>query len=65
MYSLDGYFSRYEEHTQNSKNYNEAYEKTEIEFIETFGERRYSSYSSFRVVKRRWNKKNRKNNGKQ
>ncbi len=57
MYSLHGYYSRYVYHTQHSKTYFEAYEKTELEFVETFGQRRYCSYSSFRQSKRRWNAK--------
>lgn len=54
---IDGYFARYLEHCPTSKNYKDAYLKTEKEFLSLFGMTRYKSYSAFRKAKCLWLKK--------
>tara|TARA_B110000003_G_C16532849_1_gene489625 strand:+ start:263 stop:682 length:420 start_codon:yes stop_codon:yes gene_type:complete len=53
-----GFENRYLKNTKLFKTYKKAYEKTEFEYIQTFGKRRYSSYDSFRQIRSRKMKKN-------
>ena len=53
LVSPSGFEKRFYKHCGQSKNYYEAYEKTEQEFENCFGKRRYASYDSFRVSKNR------------
>lgn len=39
---------RFDENLKTSKTYKEAYQKTEKEYREIFGENKYSSFKSFR-----------------
>ena len=50
------------EHSQKTRTYKEAYEKTEAEFENVFGKNKYSSYESFKVGKHREQKKGKPNN---
>ena len=56
LLSPAGFEKRFHKYCQTSKNYYEAYEKTEQEYESNFGKRRYSSYDSFRVTKNRKNR---------
>lgn len=48
-----GFERRYNENINTTNSYIEAYEKTEEEYQFNFGKRRYSSYDSFRQVRKR------------
>ena len=56
LLSPSGFEKRFHKHCKATKTYEQAYEKTEKEYEETFGKRRYSSYDSFRVTKNRKNR---------
>lgn len=58
LLSPSGFEKRFHKNCQTAKNYYEAYEKTEQEYEENFGKRRYASYDSFRVTKNRKNRNN-------
>ena len=58
LLSPSGFEKRFHKNCQTSKNYYDAYEKTEIEYENNFGKRKYSSYDSFRVTKNRKNRNN-------
>lgn len=47
----------YEDNLSNTKTYKQAYELTEKEHINEFGDRKYSSYTSFRVNRSRIKRK--------
>ena len=49
-----GFERRYLYNVKICKTYKSAYEKTEEEYIQNFGRRRYSSYDSFRQVRKRY-----------
>ena len=52
LYSSNGYFDRfYNIIYEKQCSYREAYEILETEFEQLFGERKYSSYSSFKTRK--------------
>lgn len=53
LLSPAGFEKRFHKYCQDTKTYERAYEKTEKEYEEHFGKRRYSSYDSFRVSKNR------------
>tara|TARA_B110000196_G_scaffold136529_1_gene118248 strand:- start:357 stop:770 length:414 start_codon:yes stop_codon:yes gene_type:complete len=53
----NGFERRYMSNIKITKTYIKAYQKTEQEYIETFGKRRYASYDSFRNVRNRYIKK--------
>ena len=54
----EGFERRYLFNVSKTKTYKEAYNKTEDEYVKTFGKRRYSTYDSFRNVRNRYvNKK--------
>ena len=53
LLSPSGFERRFHKHCKETKNYEQAYEKTEKEYEASFGKRRYSSYDSFRVTKNR------------
>jgi len=53
LLSPRGFEDRFHFHCRNEKTYTRAYEKTETEYENHFGKRRYSSYDSFRVVMQR------------
>lgn len=53
LLSPAGFEKRFHTHCKETKNYEQAYEKTEKEYEKNFGKRRYSSYDSFRVTKNR------------
>ena len=46
-----GYFEKFHENTQKTESYREAWEMTERELFEKYGQERYSSYESFKTVK--------------
>lgn len=50
----EGFAKRYLHNVKIYKTYIEAYDKTENEYISNFGKRRYSSYDSFRQVRKRY-----------
>ena len=52
-----GFEKRYIFNIKQTKTYKAAYQKTEDEYVETFGKRRYASYDSFRNVRNRSIKK--------
>ena len=49
----EGFERRYLYNVKNYKTYKEAYDKTEEEYQTNFGKRRYSSYDSFRKVRKK------------
>jgi hypothetical protein len=51
LISPEGFERKFFKNCKDSKTYIEAYEKTEKEYSEYFGRRRYSCYDSFRVSK--------------
>tara|TARA_R110002051_G_scaffold103198_1_gene174961 strand:- start:23759 stop:23983 length:225 start_codon:yes stop_codon:yes gene_type:complete len=53
LLSPNGFEDRFHSNCKNHKTYSKAYEETENEFEKYFGQRRYSSYDSFRVVMQR------------
>ena len=53
----EGFENRYLINIKLCKTYRSAYEKTELEYKETFNKRRYSSYDSFRQIRSRKMKK--------
>ena len=56
--SYKRFYEYYEENTTRFPTYRAAYEATEDLYEATFGERRYSSYESFKQIRRRHRKKN-------
>ena len=48
LLSPNGFDERFWKNSKDSKTYLEAYEKTEKEFENHFGKRKYSDYNSFR-----------------
>jgi hypothetical protein len=48
---------RYEDNLSKAKTYKEAYELTEQEHVKKFGDRKYSSYTSFKVNRSRYKHK--------
>jgi hypothetical protein len=52
-----GFENRFIYNIKKTKTYKDAYQKTENEYVDTFGKRRYSSYDSFRNVRNRYLKK--------
>jgi hypothetical protein len=60
LYSIDGFITEFWRKASTSNTYEEAYEKLEREYIELFGERRYASYDSFRVIRDRKAKGNKR-----
>lgn len=55
--TADSFYKRFSENAKIAKNYKDAYNITEQEHVDKFGECRYSSYESFRVIKSIENKK--------
>ena len=53
LLSPRGFEERFHKNCKECKTYTEAYEKTESEYEEYFGKKRYASYDSFRVVMQR------------
>ena len=53
LLSPRGFEERFHKNCKECKTYVEAYEKTENEYEEYFGKKRYASYDSFRVVMQR------------
>lgn len=53
LLSAKGFEEKFHKNCKDTKTYVQAYEKTEKEYEEHFGKRRYSSYDSFRVVMNR------------
>ena len=49
--TTDSFNKLYEDNLSKTDSYKKAYELTEKEHIKEFGDRKYSSYSSFRVVR--------------
>ena len=49
---------RYEDNMGKAKSYKKAYEMTEQDHEEDFGERKYSDYESFRITRGKYLKKN-------
>lgn len=56
LLSPAGFEKRFHYYCKEAPSYEQAYEKTEKEYEQNFGKRRYSSYDSFRVTKNRKNK---------
>ena len=56
LLSPAGFEKRFHKHCRTEKTYYEAYDKTEMEYENNFGKRRYASYDSFRVTKNRKNR---------
>lgn len=54
LYSFIGYFERFYELLHDHRTGIAAYEALEREFYELFGDNKYSSYESFKVMKRRY-----------
>lgn len=54
LLNTSGYMNRFLELSTETQTYREAYQKTEKEYRTAFGTNRYSSYSSFRVIKTRY-----------
>ena len=48
LLSPNGFDERFWKHCKSEKTYKAAYEKTENEFAEHYGKRKYSDYNSFR-----------------
>ena len=57
LLSPSGFNDRFHKHCKTSKTYVDAYEKTDTEYEQIFGKRKYSSYNSFRVCMNRRLKK--------
>ena len=53
LHSQRGFVEVFEENLKDSPTFTEAYERTERIHEDLFGERRYSCYQSFCVVKKR------------
>ncbi len=53
LLSPKGFKDRFHSYCRSEKTYLKAYEKTEEDFEQYFGKRRYASYDSFRVVMNR------------
>lgn len=53
----DGFEKRYQHNVKITKTYIAAYRKTEEEYNQMFGRKRYASYDSFRNVRNRYVKK--------
>ena len=58
MLSANGYVDRFYAHCKTCATDKEAYEKTEKEFQDYFGKRRYSDYNSYRGARDKRLKKN-------
>ena len=58
LLSLNGFDERFWEHCKTEKTYKAAYEKTEDEFAEHYGKRKYSDYNSFRGARDKRIKRN-------
>jgi len=56
LLSPSGFENKFHKYCKSSKTYEQAYERVEKEYEQTFGKRRYSSYDSFRVTKNRKNR---------
>ena len=54
LYSFKGYFERFYELLNDHKTGVAAFDALEKEFYELFGANKYSSYESFKVMKRRY-----------
>lgn len=48
------YWERFFHHSSESKNYKEAYERTEAEHLERFQFNKYEEYQAFRTAKGKW-----------
>lgn len=57
LHSKKGFIDRYYILIQDYPTYEDAYEATERQYKQYFGERKYSDYDSFRVILSRYNKK--------
>tara|TARA_R110002020_G_scaffold2793_2_gene13090 strand:+ start:477 stop:680 length:204 start_codon:yes stop_codon:yes gene_type:complete len=57
LLSPTGFNDRFHANCKTTKTYVEAYEKTDSEYEQIFGKRKYSSYESFRVCLHRRLKK--------
>ena len=53
----DGFEKRFQHNIKKTKTYIAAYNQTELEYKQMFGEKRYASYDSFRNVRNRYVKK--------
>jgi hypothetical protein len=53
LINREKFVQRVIENSRETTTYREAYENVESEFFLTFGQRRFSSYESFRVAKHR------------
>jgi hypothetical protein len=54
LYAFRGYFERFFELLQENTTSLQAYEALEREYYDVFGENRYSSYETFKVMRRRY-----------
>ena len=62
LITFNGYLQVFYENCRITKTCFEAWEKTEQEYAQIFGQNRYSCYESFRVVRERKLKKYKKGN---
>ena len=53
LVKFEGFLKRFYSYINNEDTLTDAYEKVEAEYIEIFGQRRYSNYHSFRNVRDR------------
>ncbi len=57
LLEVDGFMKRYYLFMIHTEDRRKTYEKLEDEYFEAFKRRKYSSYRSFQVTRRRWLKK--------
>ena len=60
LVSFDGFNQRYEQNMRVCNTYKNAYLKTEEQYEGVFGQKKYASYDSFRIIRSRKMKKNKK-----
>tara|TARA_R100000664_G_scaffold4828_1_gene9559 strand:+ start:2092 stop:2307 length:216 start_codon:yes stop_codon:yes gene_type:complete len=60
LISFEGFNQRFEQNMRVCNTYKNAYLKTEEQYKDVFGEKKYASYDSFRIVRARKMKKNKK-----
>ena len=60
LISFDGFNQRFEQNMRVCNTYKNAYLKTDAQYQGAFGQKKYASYDSFRIVRARKMKKNKK-----
>ena len=60
LISFEGFNQRFEQNMRVCNTYKNAYLKTEEQYKDVFVEKKYASYDSFRIVRARKMKKNKK-----